>query len=129
MLLSVMLAACGGSEDLNRFGAPGAHRIEFTIELRDDRLIVAQGASEPGLIPVLLVPAHSDVTFRIENAGDEPHSLHLWASEQARDLLAASPEVPPGQSAVFTYHFHDAQEAFLRDEAHPEEIRARVVVE
>ncbi len=127
VLLTVWgVAACGGDDSsLATYGAPGAHEITQTLVVDDARITVLD--AEPAAADVM-IPAHTDLTLVVRNAGAEPHQLTLYASEQARDVLARTDLIAPGAEVTLRYHFHDPQTALLRDDAHPGAIAVRIVV-
>lgn len=132
VLAAAMLAlvtACGGSDELlDEYGAAGAaqNRLEVTL---DDFSIGGERAELGGEETVFRIRTHTDLVISVHNAGAVPHGLSLYADEGYTELLVASPEVPPGETAEMRFHFHDAQTAYLRDDRYPDQMRALLLVE
>jgi len=120
-----LLAACN-DEDLNQFGATGAYETTVEVTAHDGWFEIDDGGA--GIPAQVQIHPHNDVTFRVTNAGTEVHSFALYADPDGRDLLVRTEEIPPGASVVTTYHFHDPQTAYFRDDSHPDEMRGEVHV-
>ena len=125
----VLLTACGGSDELlDEYGAAGASQTSLAVTL-DDFSIGGERAERDGDGTVFRIHTHTDLVISVHNAGAVPHGLSLYADAGHTELLVASPEVPPGETAEMRFHFHDAQTAYLRDDRYPERMRARLLVE
>lgn len=124
--LALLAAACGGDDDeLRSFGAPDAHEVILALDVHDDWL-GWEGQAAPDVPPYFALPTHTDLTIRLRNLGSTVHTLTLYGSEDARDVLASSPPIPPGEEGTIQFHFHDPMSVLLRDDAKPSEIHARI---
>jgi hypothetical protein len=112
-LTTMVLAACE-DEDLNEFGAAGAHETMVEVVVHDGWFVV-DGSGGAGEVAQAQIDPHNDVTFHVTNAGVEVHSFALYADAAGQDLLVETGPIPPGESAVATFHFHDVQVAYFRD--------------
>ena len=123
------IAACGcNDEALDQLGAPGAHEITVEVRMGDYWLAPASGTPTPAGGELARIPAHSDVTFHVVNDGAVTHTLIVYASDTADDVLVAAPRLAPGTAADVRFHFHDAMTALLLDAEYPDESRALLVV-
>lgn len=128
-VLALVAAACGGDDAaLRSFGAAGANELSLAIEVHDG-WIAGEGQGAPGSVPVFTIPAHSDLTLHVRNAGTATHSLTMYASADAPGVLAETGAIAPGGEATMRFHFHDAQSALLRDDTQPSTPTAHIVVE
>lgn len=128
-LAVLALAACE-DEDLNQFGAEGAHQAMVELIAHDHWFEVASemNSGGPGEVAQAHIHPHSDVTFHVTNAGAEVHSFALYADADGQDLLVSTGPIPPGESAVATFHFHDAQVAYFQDDDHASEMTGELHV-
>ena len=125
-LALVVVVGCN-DEDLNQMGAAGAHQTTVTITAYDHWFVV-DGDGGPGVVAQRSIPLHNDVTFRVTNAGEAVHSFALYADAEGEGLLVRTEAIPPGGSAVATFHFHDAQVAYFRDDNHAGEMTGELHV-
>lgn len=112
--VTLLVAACE-DEDLNQFGATGAHETMVEITAHDGWFVV-DGSGGPGEVAQAQIHPHNDVTFHVTNAGAEVHSFALYADAEGHDLLVSTGEIPAGEAAVATFHFHDVQVVYFRDD-------------
>lgn len=126
LMLTLVSAACGGDDsELRTFGAADAHVVTLALELHDG-WISGEGQGAPGAPPTYAISIHTDLTLRVRNADTTTRTLTLYGSDDATDVLTASPPIPPGEEATMQFHFHDAMSALLRDDAHPTATLARI---
>ncbi len=128
-MLAFSMAACE-DDDLNQFGAEGAHQAVVEITAHDHWFEVAGDTNSGGSggVAQAHIHPHSDVTFHVTNAGAVSHSFALYADEAGNDLLVGTGLIPPGEMAVATFHFHDPQTAYFQDDDHASEMRGELHV-
>ncbi len=125
-VLALVVVGCN-DEDLNQMGATGAHLTTVTVTAYDHWFVV-DGDGGPGEVAQRSIHLHNDVTFRVTNAGEAVHSFALYADAEGQGLLVRTEAIPPGGSAVATFHFHDAQVAYFRDDDHADEMTGELHV-
>ncbi|MBT5775590.1 MAG: hypothetical protein HOH95_14580 [Dehalococcoidia bacterium] len=132
LLAALALIGVGCDDaDLNQLGAPGAHNVTYTLELGDGSITVvsSEGATQTSDDPLVLAsPTHTDFTLILRNAGQQEHSLTLYADEARTLEMARSLPIATGEETRLVVHFHDRQEAYFADESDPEAMSGAIEV-
>lgn len=125
-VIALLSVGCGGDDSaLRSFGAADAHLVTLALDVHDD-WIGWEGQAAPDVPPYFTIHTHTDLTIRLRNRGSVAHALTLYGSDEALDVLAASPPIPPGEEGTIQFHFHDPMNVLLRDDANPSAITARI---